>query len=311
MATALPPRDSVSGTYPNPSNATARAAFGQQRDYLAGTLGESGTTAEARSVLGIGGISYRNKLINGRFAVNQLAKTGTVTLAAGVYGHDGWKAGAGGCTYTFAKVGNLTTITISSGTLIQIADGRDIDGGNYVMSWGGSAQGRIAAGGYASNVVTAAGVTAAANLTVEFGIGTLTNVQLEEGTLPSVYEKLPPYFDRMRCLEYFQTSYQGQAPGTVTQTGRIIVDARYTPSTTYAVFGINFAPTMRATPTLTIYNPANGAAASIYNESSGTNFAAIGFGSPFVSPNFASVQTSTAPPATAIMTLHYTADARL
>lgn len=44
----------------------------------------------------------RNRLINSNFVINQLEKTGTVTLAANEYGHDGWKAGASGCTYTFA-----------------------------------------------------------------------------------------------------------------------------------------------------------------------------------------------------------------
>ncbi|MNL63231.1 hypothetical protein D3C87_1873530 [compost metagenome] len=68
---------------------------------------------------------------------------------------------------------------------------------------------------------------------------------------------------------------------------------------------------MRATPTLTIYNPASGATSSIYNETAGTSFTSIGIGSPSESQNYAAVQTSTAPPASATMTLHYTADARL
>lgn len=311
MPTALPPRDSISGTYPLPSNSTARAAFGQLRDYLAALLGESGAAIDARAALGIGTINYRSLLINGRFVINQLAKAGTVVLAAGAYGHDGWKAGPAGCTYTFTKVGNLTTITITAGTLQQVVDGRRIDGGNYVMSWSGTAQGRIGAGAYGSNVVAASGVTAAANLTVEFGTGTLTSVMFEPGTIPTIYEAKSPLDDWWQCREYYQTSYQGQAPGTVTQTGRIIVASAPVATGGYAVFPINFMPTMRATPALTIYNPATGATGSIYNETVGGNYVAIGFGSPFVSANFASVQTSTSPPASQCMTLHYTADARL
>src|SRR5690606_30252951 len=36
----------------------------------------------------------KNVLINGCFRVNQRAVAGTVSLAAGEYGHDRWKAGA-------------------------------------------------------------------------------------------------------------------------------------------------------------------------------------------------------------------------
>ena len=241
--------------------------------------------------------------------MNQDGRSGTVVLAAGAYGHDGWKGGAAGCTYTFAKTGNLTTITITAGTLVQVADGRGIDGGNYVLSWTGSAQGRIAAGAYGANLVTATGVTAAANVNVEFGTGTLTNVQFESGTIPTVFENLPYVFELLRCMEYSHSSYQNQAPGTITQTGRLISLASSTSA--YVQFGIWFNPPMRATPTLNIYNPASGALNSIYNESVGTNFTAGGVGSPFVSANYAAVQTTTAPPANATMTLHYTANARL
>jgi hypothetical protein len=306
MASPLPSRADIAGT---PSNAQAKAALTAEYDYLEFLFGADGTPEQARGKLGIGSINYRNLLINGRFVINQLAKSGTVVLAAGAYGHDGWKAGPAGCTYTFAKAGNLTTITITAGTLQQVVDGRKVDGGNYVMSWAGTAQGRIGAGAYGSNVVGASGVTAAANQTVEFNTGTLTSVQFEAGTIPSIYEAKQPLDDWLQCREYYQTSYQGQAPGTVTQTGRLITLSSSTSA--YAAFAIPFYPTMRATPTLTIYNPATGVTGSMYNESAGTNFGVTGLGSPFVSPNFAAVQAGTAPPASATMTLHYAADARL
>ncbi|QNK70247.1 hypothetical protein [Variovorax sp. PAMC26660] len=264
-----------------------------------------------RNALAIGTINYRNLLINGRFVVNQEAKTGVVVLAAGKYGHDGWKAGAGGCTYTFAKVGNLTTITITAGTLQQVVHGRKIDGGNYIMSWTGTAKGRISTGAYASNMVAAASVAAAANLTVEFSTGTLTNVQFEPGTIPTIYENKLPLEDWWECREYFRTSYQGAAPGTVTQIGREITPAAYTPGGNYAVFSIDFTPAMWTTPAFTVYNPATGAVGSIYDESVGGSFAAIGFGTPYIAPNFVSIQVATSPPVASCMTLHYTADARL
>lgn len=60
-------------------------------------------------------IGGRNRIINGTFAVNQRAFSGGA-LSAGSYGHDRWKAGAGGATYTVT--GEVATIT--AGTLLLV-----------------------------------------------------------------------------------------------------------------------------------------------------------------------------------------------
>lgn len=50
---AAPPlRTDISDTYPNPSNATARAGLGALWDYVTGLLGMSGDTDDARVALG-------------------------------------------------------------------------------------------------------------------------------------------------------------------------------------------------------------------------------------------------------------------
>jgi hypothetical protein len=49
-------------------------------------------------------IGFKNKIINGGFRVNQRAVSGSVVLTVGNYGLDRWKAGASGCTFTFATV---------------------------------------------------------------------------------------------------------------------------------------------------------------------------------------------------------------
>lgn len=127
-----------------------------------------------------------NVLINGAFQVNQRAVTGTVTLAAGVYGHDMWKAGASGCTYTFASSGGVTTLTISAGSLIQIVEGINLETDTYCMSWSGTAQGKIGAGAMSASGITGA-VTGGTNLSVEFGTGTLADAKLEQGTLATAF----------------------------------------------------------------------------------------------------------------------------
>ena len=49
--TAPPAKTSISDTYPNPSNAVARAGFGQLWDYVTGLLGLTGSPAAAQTAL--------------------------------------------------------------------------------------------------------------------------------------------------------------------------------------------------------------------------------------------------------------------
>ena len=82
-----------------------------------------------------GSVTGKNKIINGNFLINQRLVSGTVTLSAGAYGHDRFKAGSSGATYTFATSANVTTITITAGSLIQVVEGNNLQSGTYVLSW--------------------------------------------------------------------------------------------------------------------------------------------------------------------------------
>lgn len=150
-------------------------------------------------------LGMRNRIINGNFSINQRAVTGTVTLAAGAYGHDRWKAGASGCTYTFASSGGVTTLTISAGSLQQVIEDVNVPLGTNtcVMSWSGTAQGKIGAGSYGASGVTAS-VTGGSNLTVEFNTGTLSNVQFEQGSTATPFEYRPYGTELALCQRYFE-----------------------------------------------------------------------------------------------------------
>ena len=148
-------------------------------------------------------LSFRRKTINGNFGVNQRGVSGTVVLAAGEYGHDRWKAGSGGCTYTFATSENVTTLTISAGTLVQVVPGSALLSGTHVLSWAGTAQARIDGGGYDDSGMTATS-TGGTDMTIEFGTGTVSKVQLEPGDTPTEFEMTDPVTELNRCKEFFQ-----------------------------------------------------------------------------------------------------------
>jgi hypothetical protein len=149
-----------------------------------------------------GPIGVINAIINGNFQVNQRGVSGTVTLAAGAYGHDRWKAGASGCTYTFATVNNVTTLTITAGSLIQVIEGLNLYSGTYALSWSGTAQGKIGAGSYSGSGVTGS-VTGGTNLNIEFNTGTLSLVQFEPGTEVSPFERRDYGRELMMAQRYY------------------------------------------------------------------------------------------------------------
>lgn len=186
----------------------------------------------------------RRRNFNGNFDVNQRAVTGTVTLAAGAYGHDGWKAGSSGCTYTFATANGVTTLTISAGSLQQVIEGALLGSGTYCLSWTGTAQGKIAAGAYSASGVTAS-ATGGANLTIEFNTGTLSLVQLELGTLPTPFEWRPATVELLIAQRYFRrVGYLPSAAASL-GVGRCV-------STTTGYVPLVFVYPMRALPAVTV-----------------------------------------------------------
>lgn len=151
---------------------------------------------------------FRNRIINGNFAINQRVQASGTALAATAYGHDRWKAGASGCTYTFTVAAPDTTITITAGTLTQIIEAANIEGGTYVLSWTGTATARVyqgtATGSYVESPLIVTRLAGGTNTTVEFSTGTLGKVQFEPGSIATVFERRAP-LELQLCQRYYAT----------------------------------------------------------------------------------------------------------
>jgi hypothetical protein len=132
-----------------------------------------------------------NLVINGNFTINQRSYVSAANLASGAYGFDRWKSNFTNTTltYTSAPAGQSVTIN-SGGGLQQIVEQANVPAGTYVLSFSGTATGRIYNVGatppsYAASPIsfTADGL---ANVTVEFtatgATKTLSKVKLELGT---------------------------------------------------------------------------------------------------------------------------------
>ena len=187
-----------------------------------------------------------NRIINGNFATNQrVYVSGTAlpanpTVANG-YGHDRWKAGANGCTYTFTAALPDTTITITANTLTQIIEAGMIEGGVYTLSWTGTAQARVyqgtPTGSYAASPIVTASLTAGTNTIVEFNTGSVGRVKLEIGAVATPFNRQSLAKSLADCQRYYQLlSPYGQA--------------NFPAATALYAVGTQLPVTMRASPTI-------------------------------------------------------------
>jgi Collagen triple helix repeat (20 copies) len=214
-----------------------------------------------------------NRIINGNFGVNQRGQVSGTALAAAAYGHDRWKAGAAGCTYTFTAALPDTTITITAGSLTQIIEAGVIEGGVYTLSWTGTAQARVyqgaPAGAYAASPVVTTSLPAGVNTVVEFNAGTVTRVKLEIGSVATSYNRQSMAKAYADCQRYFQLyGYVVVGNGANYQAG----------VNTYGTFILQVA--MRAAPTFALqgsvtYANCSGLTASFLGASTVTFYAVV------------------------------------
>lgn len=82
----------------------------------------------------------KNLLINACFRINQRGYvSGTATAAANEYTLDRWRVVVSGENITFPELAVDNTVTCPAGGLAQEVEGANIYGGEYVVSWEGSA----------------------------------------------------------------------------------------------------------------------------------------------------------------------------
>lgn len=170
-----------------------------------------------------GGINKpTNLIINSLGNINQDNVSGTVTLSASDYGHDMWKAGDSGCVYTFSSSVNVTTFNISSGSLVQVINGKNIGSGVHTLSWQGTSQARVDGGAYASSPISIT-LIGGVDSVIEFDTGTFFKPQLKNVAYETDYE-IPNDNDELKlCQAYYRkgTGYFGHYVGSTGDIGSL------------------------------------------------------------------------------------------
>lgn len=218
------------------------------------TLSGNGSTAlhavpkqQAESIVAAragndGGFTFRNLIINGNCAINQrgyVSGTGTGALN---YTLDRWRnvAVSTSVLITSSGIGNI--LTASATGVEQVIEGSSNDGSDHVLSWIGTAYASVN-GSTPSFLPVVFNVAAGSSITVRFTSGTFTNVQVEQGTVPTTFELRPAGIELGLCQRYYQT-------------GGLIFSGNTTTSGNY-VAQSEFKVEMRAAPTVTLTSVSN------------------------------------------------------
>jgi len=188
----------------------------------------------------MGSAGFRNKIINGDFRVNQRVYTSGAATAINQYTLDRWKVGGtGGITFVTAN-GRVTVTIPTAQTIKQVVEGINIQSGDYVLSWGGTSQGRINGGEYGVSGAVRATLVGGSDVTVEFSSGTIENVQLERGAIPTPFEHRQYTHEVMLCQRYYfrrRVQFTGAMPtvGNSVQMPFILpVEMRAQPTMTWS-----------------------------------------------------------------------------
>lgn len=184
-------------------------------------------------------LGYDNLIFNPLFRINQDGFAGGA-VAAGTYAIDMWGAPTGTAS-NMSFAGGVATI--AAGKMRQVVENPGTALGNVTLHWEGTAQAQINGGAAAASPIVY-NHAAAANITIDFGVGTVSKPMLAIGAKPIPFRTPPLAIDRLNCFRsyYVNTDQLDQyvptaLSGTATQGLR---------------YYIPFPTQMRAAPAITI-----------------------------------------------------------
>jgi hypothetical protein len=225
---------------PTKVSALAEATVLAAADLLYAVVGGSSRRVKVSTFLAL--VPGRNRIINGQGRINQRGYvSGTATGGANEYTLDRWRVVTSGQSLTFTGTDAGRTMTAPAGGVEQVIEAGNVEGGTYVVNWTGTATCTV------DGVTRAKGatftLTANTAATVRMIGGTFTDLQVELGTIPTAFERLPTSDELARCQRYFYVSNAG------TGATRLYADAG---SVFWFVRRMTFPVTMRINPTATV-----------------------------------------------------------
>ena len=161
---------------------------------------------------------FRNQIING-LASNVVNQRGFISGTASVvpfqYTVDRWRLVNTGDIFSWTNTNSHDFVFNVAGELEQVVE--SLAPGTYTLSWVGTATAQIAGGGIGFTpiansgqfIVPATGFANRFDVTLRFGNGTVSYVQLEPGPVATPFEHRPIGTELALCQRYF-ISYSGK-----------------------------------------------------------------------------------------------------
>lgn len=182
------------GTTPTGSDGdTTRTALQKTQDNFTELYGVSPASA-----------GLHNLLINALGQINQRGYvSGTPTTSANQYTIDRWKVLVSGQNISWTTTNGVATFTAPAGGFAQVVEAANIQGGNYVLTWTGTAT--VTVNGTAVESGTAFNLPANADAMVVFSNGTFSMPQLERGESPTRFDWRLNSLEQSLCHRYYQS----------------------------------------------------------------------------------------------------------
>jgi hypothetical protein len=139
----------------------------------------------------------------------------------------------------------------------------------------------------------------------------LAQVQFEPGAVATPFERRSYGQELSLCQRYFETSFDGVAVGTAGNTASCLFHVNINVSDFYSYGPCQYQQQKRATPTVTIYSPLNGATGVLYNLSTNSNVGNAGVASVGTRGFRLFCSNSAMSPVNSAHAIHYTASAEL
>jgi len=197
---------------------------------------------------GLGLLSGRNLIINGDFRINQRDAVSGTSLGIGDYFFDRWHSTTGAATVTWTAAPQGQPVNIPSGNgIAQIVERVNMPAGTYTLSWEGDSPARLYNRGEAEPLAQPSPLTVELDGTddvkIQFSLGSLFNVKLERGAVPTPYASRLYGEELALCQRFFWRS--STPPFGVFALGVFR-------TSDYKLFApFDYPTTMRAVPTLT------------------------------------------------------------
>jgi hypothetical protein len=161
-------------------------------------------TVGSNNISASGGFSFKNRLINANPIINQRGYvSGTATSGANQYTLDRWRVVTSGQNVSWTDSGLTRTLTCPAGGLEQVIESLNIEGGTFVLNWTGTATATV--NGTAVLKGGTFTLPANTNATVKFSSGTLSNPQIEAGSVASPFERRDYGRELMMCQRYYES----------------------------------------------------------------------------------------------------------